>query len=580
MDGQNQPKPGDRIRQYEILSELGRGGMGVVYRARDTELGRDVALKSPFLSEGDRESVRRRFLKEARAAARLSHPNVVQLFEVFVEEDRPWLVMQLVPGEDLRDRLRDGKPLPVDRVLRLGEELCAALHAAHAEGILHRDISPKNVLLSVDERAMLTDFGLARFTAPADTGSDGETVSLPTAEGALVGTPQYMAPEQCMGRAVDERTDLYALAAVLYHACTGRSPYEEMPFPAVLEAIVHREPPPPMRLNYELPEELERIIRKAMAKSPDERYQSVKELQIDVRTLRRRVDFHAYSDTHPGLATRPASARRSLRGLLWLPLVAAVVVVGAVLWWPRRGDPRSTVPRGASFQVTSGREWEGEPALSPDGGRIAYVSDVSGNDDVFVTDVGGGRAVAITSNAAQDRQPAWLPDGSGVLFASDRTGAFGVWRVGPFGGGETLVVADARMPAVSPDGKHLAFARVNAHGSARIFVAPLDDPTAAVAVTSDEDGEWDHEMPAWSPDGRFLCYAAHQNLWIVPAGVGTPARSRRAASWIASPRGRRTDGTSTSRPIGRGRSRCGESPRAAVRRNGSRWERARSAILA
>jgi serine/threonine-protein kinase len=346
--GAASPEPGRRVSHYEILGELGRGGMGVVYRARDLQLGREVALKRPCDELVQDRDARKRFMREARSASSLSHPNIVQLFEVFEEADVPWLVMEMVKGVSLRASLDLRGPVPVEDAIRHAEELAEALRAAHGRRILHRDITPKNVLLSEDGRARLTDFGLALPYVPPGEESSASTQSSPASEpGSVVGTPSYMSPEQALGRPLDPRSDIFSLGAVLYEMCSGRMAFPGAGRGDILDAVLHRAPEPISRHTYEVPEELERIIRKCLAKLPEERYQDAADLLSDLRALRRR------RETAPGLEAPPEALRPRRRSRLpaYAAGLAAVAVLaaGASLAWRNRdrlwggsGPPRNS----------------------------------------------------------------------------------------------------------------------------------------------------------------------------------------------------------------------------------------------
>lgn len=510
--------PVRRIAHYEILGELGRGGMGVVYRARDLNLGREVALKCPSPTLGADPKSRRRFLREGKAASSLSHPHIVPVFEVFEVDGLPWLAMEIVEGESLRAALAGGHPLPVDDVIRHAEGLAGALEAAHARHVLHRDVNPRNVLVARDGRARLADFGLAKAFVPPEERSSASTQSSEgTESGAVVGTPGYMSPEQALGRPVDPRSDIFSLGTVLYEMCTGRPAFVASERGDVLDAILHVEPAPIARMNYEVPDELTRIVRKCLAKQPDERYQGCSDLLADLRALRR---LRESGQSLP----RPVRPVRRVAVRLMLFVAALALGVAAAALYFRPWSRGALLPIGTPRQVTSARGWEAEPALAFDGGMVAYDSDESGNSDVWVSDVHGGTPLRLTDDPGYDGSPAWFPDGSAIAFVSDRGGPTSIWKVPRLGGAATLVVPDARDPALSFDGRRIAFVRAAPSGDMRVAIAPIDDPGRAAFLTGDRDGVWDHRSPAWSPDGRTLCYAASRALWVVPADGSAPAR--------------------------------------------------------
>lgn len=516
-----EPRPGDRIGRYEIQGEIARGGMGVVFRAKDQELGREVALKSPWPQMAIDVEGRRRFLREARSASGISHPNVVQVFEVFEVDGRPWLALQYVPGRDLETLLAETGHLPIEAVLRYGECLAAALKAAHDRNVLHCDIKPRNVLITPDDRVLLGDFGLARSLPRPEADASASTESItPTPEGTVAGTAGYMSPEQVLARPLDKRSDIFSLGTVLYQMCTGRRAFSNSKRRSIHDAVIHGEPEPISRFNYGVPSELERIIRKAMAKPPEERYQDGAELLADLHALRLQREFREYSATHP------RERRRITRRLpaRWSWTLPAAAIIAVLLWRLLPRDGAEGLPHGQPVQVTNADAWEGQPVLSPDGSRLAYASSENGNLDLYLVDIRGGTPLRLTDDSAVDAYPAWFPDGRAIAFVSDRTGERSLWKVGQLGGGATMLVPNALQPAISPEGERIAFSRLAPGGSTRIWVASLSDPEHPAMITNDDAGQWDHEHPSWSPDGRMICYAARDGLWLVPASGGGARR--------------------------------------------------------
>jgi Tol biopolymer transport system component/serine/threonine protein kinase len=518
-------RAGEHVGDYEILDELGRGGMGVVYRARDRRLPREVALKSPWRHLAESRSHRARFLREARAASRLAHPGIVPILETFEHDGVPWIAMQLVDGVDLQSELATKGALPAKTVLRHTEEVATALQFAHERKVLHRDINPKNILITSDGRALLSDFGLARFleSEPPELAATTASSSWSdlTSRGVVLGTPRYMSPEQAMGRELDARSDIFSLGTVIYEMCTGSAAFDGSGPADLLDAILHREPVPVSRFTYEVPPELERIIRKAVAKDPDERYQNVGDLLVDVRALRREVEFKSYSDSHPGVA--PPRWRRRAPASTSAVLAVVVAAAAGSGWWmaTHRTAP---FPDGTPVQVTSAAGLERDPALSPDGGRVAYASDEAGNLDVYVIDARGGTPLRLTDHEASDDSPAWFPDGSEIAYVSTRDGTPSIWKVGQMGGGSTLLVPHAIDPAVSPDGARIAFAAFDSSGIfLRIGVREIGEPGAIALLTGPEDGFW-VGAPTWSPDGDTICYSDRTDLWLVDRAGGPPRR--------------------------------------------------------
>lgn len=509
---------GTRVSHYEIERVLGKGGMGIVYRAVDVELDRTVALKCIRPDRTADPVNRERLHREARSASKLSHPNIVTVYDVLEHEGDPVIVMELIDGSDLRELLDEKGPPTLDLLLTWAEGLTEALAAAHAKRVLHRDIKPSNVVVDRAGRALLMDFGLAgRFSVGDEDESSMTTVT--ELEGKLIGTPGYISPEQLLGKAPDPRSDIFALGLVLYELCTGRRAFSGS-YGEITDATLNREPTSIARLNYDIPEELERIVRKALAKRPDERYQSATEMVVDLRALRRRSQSGL---DHPTIvvpaATRSRTRRRVTIGLTILALALAASAFALRDAFGVGGS--DALPGFIPRQLTNDPGLEHQPALSPDGNSIAYMAEIDGQQEIVVSDVNAGGRLNVSDHPADDYDPAWFPDGSRIAFVSERSGYPAVWSAARLGGTPLLLLADARMPAISRDGSSIAFVRQDASGADRIFVAALDGLAAARQLTDDAGGAFDHSRPAWSPDGKAICYDnTFDDLWRVELADG------------------------------------------------------------
>lgn len=511
---------GDQVGKYQVLSVLGQGGMGVVFRALDLELHREVALKCPWPAHVSDPVLRKRFLREGRASSKLSHPNIVPILDGFEANGLPWIAFQLVEGSDLQCTLAGGSRLPALTVVRHSEEIAQALAAAHGRGILHRDITPRNILVSKDGHVLLTDFGLARTIRNVDSETSSSSDTTLTEWGSILGTPRYMSPEQTLGKDVDERSDLFSFGAVIYQMCTGQHAFPGEKFGEVLDAIMHREPAPIARFTYEVPAELERIVRKLLAKDPEERYQSARDLLADLRALRRELESGTWKRPEPHAAWWK-------HPLVIAGIAGAAVVPLTIILLQRREPAKSSFPLGNPIQVTTSAGLDTDPAISPDGTRVAYSSDEAGQLDIYVIDVHGGTPLRLTDHSSADTAPTWFPDGSAIAFVSNRSGELAIWKVGQMGGSATLLVPDAYDPAFSPDGKWIAFTRADSTGFDAISIAPVSQASAARLLTGPgvpggAVGSPPHCDAAWSNDGSEIAFSAWDNLWIVPRAGGAP----------------------------------------------------------
>jgi len=299
-----------RVGTFDLLEEIGRGGMGIVYRARDLKLQRVVALKRPKPDLLERPDLRRRFMTEARSASKLMHPHITTVFEVFEEDGVPWLVMELIEGASLRSMLSDGDPLPYEDVLRHAEGLTDGLRAAHVGGILHRDINPNNVLIGTDGRARLNDFGLARaWAAPADSPEISEDSTEVYTEDRVAGTRGYMSPEQALGKPVDPRSDIFSLGVILFEMATGRRPFLGSTNIQVAAAILRESPPLIEEIRADLPHHLSRIVGRCLRKDPKRRWQGARDLCNDLEDLAQEMaagrTSHTVEETSPSVAVLP-----------------------------------------------------------------------------------------------------------------------------------------------------------------------------------------------------------------------------------------------------------------------------------
>jgi serine/threonine protein kinase len=360
---------GERIGPYEVLGLLGAGGMGEVYRARDTRLNRAVAIKVITDNGTDPHAVRR-FETEALSASALNHPNILTVHEFGLHEGLHFLVTEFVDGETLRERLRRG-PVPVSDALEIAIQIATGLEGAHAAGLIHRDIKPENVMLRPDGYVKILDFGLAKLLPTANAASDTNTMSMRTTPGMLVGTIGYMAPEQVRGMTLDERVDVWSLGVVLHEMVTGQSPFQGPTTSDVIASILERQPPTLADTGVTAPPELEWILQKGLAKNRDQRYQTIREALIDLRRLKSQLNSGRES-TGARSAVISSPSRMKRRALIAAMLLLGVIGVAGAVWeWTRsKSDTTSTVnpalpSRTIVYWLTVQRMREGKEYKDP-----------------------------------------------------------------------------------------------------------------------------------------------------------------------------------------------------------------------
>jgi Tol biopolymer transport system component/tRNA A-37 threonylcarbamoyl transferase component Bud32 len=507
--------PGTRLGGYEILAKLGEGGMGVVYRARDAKLNRQIALKvlpAEMAAHPDRLE---RFRREAQAVAALNHPNIVTIHSVEDADGVHFLTLELVEGRTL-DTLIGPGGLTLPAFFRIAVPLVDAVAAAHGRGVVHRDLKPTNVMVTLDDRVKVLDFGLAKLLdTPSSAAS--ETAIAPdhlTGEGRVLGTVAYMSPEQAEAKPLDHRTDIFSLGVMLYEMATGDRPFTGDTHLSVMSAILRDTPAAVTERNAGLPLHLARIIRKALEKQVTRRYQTALDLRNDLDELRREIELGQIVVSQAGIsdpearpvAGSPAAPRATRSLVVPVAVTAALLLIAAagVAWSLGAFRARAAAPTIVVSQLTTTADAL-TPTVSPDGQWIAFVRSENGATNIFLQGLGDQTAVQLTRDLGSVLAPAFAPDGTAIAF---NRASGGIWTMGRMGGNVRQVSGRGFNPAWSPDGKKIAFSLELAWGNP-YYRGRLRSPLVIVDVATGAETELDVEdavQPTWSPHGHRLAY--------------------------------------------------------------------------
>ena len=589
---------GRHLGHYEILAKLGEGGMGVVYKARDTHLDRFVAIKVlPRESLADPE-LKRRFTQEAKAASALNHPAIVTIHDITHADGTDFIAMEYVQGKTLGE-LIGRKAIGLKDTLTYAIQAAGALAKAHAAGIVHRDLKPSNIMVTDDGLVKILDFGVAKLTTSNDLDGDqwasAQTMTghdrFQSTAGRIVGTAAYMSPEQAEGKKVDARSDIFSFGAVLYEMATGTRAFRGTSSVLTLAAVVNAEPTPPSQLAKDLPHELERIILRCLRKDPARRVQVMADLVVDLEELR--------SESSTQIAAAQGPARK--RPMRW-PMLSAIGIplaaVGAWALWPKSSAP---LPSLTVAPLTALSGDERFATLSPDGNQVAFAwnGEKGDNTDIYVLPIGSGTPLQLTTDPAEDTAPAWSPDGSQIAFVRRQGPRGAVYLTTPpvpnseqkltdirpvalvtndvttvswFANGKLLAVAERdadgqtngivvipidrreprrliwtpvstgtyHYPTVSPAGSVLGYALCRGIYSCDLHVIELTPELTSKGLPRRLTEQNSRARGiAWTPDGRSLIYGngavATSYLWRVPLVGGQPERLELAGDHAQSP---------------------------------------------
>ena len=482
---------GTRLGPYLIDAEIGAGGMGHVFRATDTRLDRKVAIKVlPEHRLGDPQ-LRMRFEREARALSSLSHPNLCPLYDIGEVDGVPYLVMEMLEGTTLRQRI-DAGPLPPRKALVFASQIAAGLAAAHQKGVVHRDLKPENIFITAGELLKILDFGLATRSGGAGQGQ--------TEPGMVMGTAYYMSPEQIRGLPLDARSDIFSLGVVLFEMLTGQVPFSGRSAVETMSSVLVDDPPDVLH------ESVDALVRRCLEKDPELRFSTARDLMFALDAAAKAVPSGSGRPARIATGVTPGARPSSLGTRIAVLAVTLTAIVSAALL--SRGSFDSPEPEPPRLRTLTSSGRDSSPAASPDGRLIAFVSTRDGQQRIWLEQLSDGTEAAVTSGPG-DSWPRFGPDGSVLLFTRAENGVSAIYRVAVVGGEPRKLIDNAFDGDWSPDGRQIAFIRNRANGAQRlsiVCVAPVGGGAVTELVASADD---EFMSPRWSPDGRTVAVTRH-----------------------------------------------------------------------
>ena len=522
---------GKTISHYTILEKLGEGGMGVVYKARDTRLDRFVAIKVLPAEKLAGPERRQRFVQEAKAASSLNHPNIITIYDIGQAEGVDFIAMECVPGKTL-EQLIPRRGMRLNEALKCAVQIADALARAHSAGIVHRDLKPGNIMVNEHGLVKVLDFGLAKLTEPAPTGEDDATRTLrpTTEEGKIVGTVAYMSPEQAEGKKVDARSDIFSFGSVLYEMVTGGPAFHGDTRASTLAAILKDNPRPVSQVVDGLPREVERLISRCLRKEVDQRSQHMDDVKIALQELKEESDSGV-------LGTAAVSIPKPRSRLTWALSVVTALVLATVAVWLVRSKKEVPETQLVAVPLTSYPGNEDGPSFSPDGTQVAFAwnGEKQDNWDIYVKQIGVEPPYRLTSDPAMDYSPAWSPDGRLIAFLRDLPpGKTAIMLIPQRGGSERILAEfNGSLRALpydqwlswTPDSKWLVGpTSITGHGqSLSLYSTETGERHPVTNPPAEEVGD---TAPAVSPDGRTLVFSRvspdfyNVTLWHLRLGEG------------------------------------------------------------